>query len=134
MTRGIRNNNPGNIRLGTNWKGLAEKQTDRSFCIFRTAEYGIRALVKILLTYKKEYNLNTVRKIIDRYAPPNENNTEAYIKSVSAQLNVSADEAIDVFDKATLLILIKAIIRHENGCQPYDNKTLLTGIEMAGVK
>ena len=62
-----------------------------------------------------------------------ENDTESYIKSVAGQLGVDADEPIVVHDKATLLVLVKAIIRHENGSQPYSNEILLKGLEMAGV-
>lgn len=131
--RGIRNNNPGNIRHGDAWQGLAEQQTDSSFCVFRSPEYGIRALAKVLMNYEKKYGLNTVRKIISRYAPENENDTDAYVKSVAGQLGVDADEPITVRDKATLLVLVKAIIRHENGEQPYSNEILLKGLEMAGV-
>lgn len=131
--RGIRNNNPGNIRHGDAWQGLAEQQTDSSFCVFRSPEYGIRALAKVLLNYEKKYGLNTVRKIVSRYAPENENDTDAYIKSVAGQLGVDADEPITVRDKATLLVLVKAIIRHENGEQPYSSEILLKGLEMAGV-
>lgn len=132
--RGIRNNNPGNIRKGEAWQGLAAKQTDEAFCVFRSAEYGIRALVKVLLTYEKKYGLNTVRKIISRYAPESENDTGAYVASVAGQLGVSADEVIELENRAVMLVLIKAIIRHENGEQPYDNETLVKGIDMAGVK
>ncbi len=131
--RGIRNNNPGNIRHGDAWQGLAEQQTDSSFCVFRSPEYGIRALAKVLLNYEKKYGLNTVRKIVSRYAPENENDTESYIKSVAGQLGVDTDEPITVRDKATLLVLVKAIIRHENGEQPYSNEILIKGLEMAGV-
>lgn len=133
-SRGIRNNNPGNIRHGDAWQGLAEKQTDSSFCMFRLPEYGIRALAKVLLNYERKYGLNTVRKIISRYAPVEENDTAAYVVSVAGQLGVGADEAIEVADKTTLLVLIKAIIRHENGEQPYSNEILIKGLEMAGVK
>ncbi len=132
--RGIRNNNPGNIRKGEAWQGLATEQTDEAFCVFRSAEYGIRALVKVLLTYEKKYGLNTVRKIISRYAPESENDTGAYVSSVAGQLGVSPDEVIEVENRAVMLVLIKAVIRHENGCQPYDNETLVKGIDMAGVK
>jgi len=132
-SRGIRNNNPGNIRHGDAWQGLAEQQTDSSFCVFRSPEYGIRALAKVLLNYEKKYGLNTVRKIVSRYAPENENDTESYIKSVAGQLGVDTDEPITMRDKATLLVLVKAIIRHENGEQPYSNEILIKGLEMAGV-
>lgn len=132
--RGIRNNNAGNIRLGDKWQGLSDIQDDPSFCKFITAEYGIRALAKILLRYQDAYKLDTVRKIINRYAPSTENDTESYIKSVANTLGVKPDDVIDIHEKSTMLVFVRAIIRHENGVQPYDTNTLLKGIEMAGVK
>lgn len=134
VARGIRNNNPGNIRHGEKWEGLSDKQTDSSFCIFVSPEYGIRALAKVLLTYYKKYQLNTVKKIISRYAPPNENETESYIKSVANQLGVASDEVIDLSSVAVLVVLLRAIIRHENGEQPYSDEQILKGIHLAGVK
>ncbi len=134
VARGIRNNNPGNIRHGEKWEGLSDKQTDSSFCIFVSPEYGIRALAKVLLTYYKKYQLNTVKKIISRYAPPNENETESYIKSVANQLGVASDEVIDLSSVAVLAVLLRAIIRHENGEQPYSDEQILKGIHLAGVK
>ena len=134
VARGIRNNNPGNIRHGEKWEGLSDKQTDSSFCIFVSPEYGIRALAKVLLTYYKKYQLNTVKKIISRYAPPNENETESYIKSMANQLGVAADEVIDLSSVAVLAVLLRAIIRHENGEQPYSDEQILKGIHLAGVK
>ncbi len=131
--RGIRNHNPGNIRKGEKWKGLSEHQTDSSFCVFISPEYGIRALAKVLLTYYKKYQLNTVKKIISRYAPPNENETESYIKSVADMLGVDSDDVIDVSSPAVLLVLLRAIIRHENGIQPYSSEQLIEGLKLAGV-
>lgn len=82
-TRGIRNNNPANIRRGCNWKGLAKKQTDREFCQFTTMTWGVRALLVTLRTYVVKYRLHTVREIITRWAPPSDgNNTEKYIEYV----------------------------------------------------
>ena len=133
IPRGIRNHNPGNIRHGDKWQGLSVEQTDSSFCVFDAPEYGIRALAKILLNYERKYGLNTVRKIINRYAPEVENDTASYVASVAGQLGVAADEVIDINDTAVMLVLVKAIIRHENGCQPYDNEVLIKGIRMAGV-
>lgn len=86
--RGIRNNNPGNIRWGADWQGLKKdgKLQDPSFCVFKSPVWGIRALAKLLKNYQRLYGLNTPRKIINRYAPPNENQTQAYIQSVAHQL------------------------------------------------
>ena len=70
-TRGLRNNNPGNIRKSaTAWQGLSPTQTDASFFQFISPEYGIRALATILGTYMKNYGLVTVSDIISRWAPP----------------------------------------------------------------
>ncbi len=55
--RGFRNNNPGNIRHGEPWLGLAEDQTDPDFCQFVSVEYGIRAMFRILETYREKYGL-----------------------------------------------------------------------------
>ena len=82
-TRGIRNNNPANIRRGCKWKGLTEKQTDKEFCQFVSMTWGVRALLITLRTYVVKYHLHTVREIITRWAPPSDgNNTEKYIKFV----------------------------------------------------
>lgn len=82
-TRGIRNNNPANIRRGCNWKGLAKVQTDREFCQFDSMTWGVRALLVTLRTYVVKHHLHTVREIITRWAPSSDgNNTEKYIKFV----------------------------------------------------
>lgn len=132
LPRGIRNNNPGNIRWGDNWQGLKQdgKQQDPSFCVFKNAVYGIRALAKILINYKKLYGLKTIRSIISRYAPPNENQTLAYIQSVSKQIGRYPDEPIDIEERGILTFFIKAIVRIENGIQPYKDETIQKGIDL----
>ena len=87
MTRGIRNNNPLNIRRSsTHWQGARKEQTDKSFVQFETMAYGYRAAWKILQTYYERFCMQnkdyTVRNIITRWAPPTENDTEAYIMNV----------------------------------------------------
>lgn len=133
MTRGIRNNNAGNIRWGCNWQGLKKngREQDKDFCVFVAPEYGIRAMARILLNYSSVYKINTVGGIIHRWAPPSENDTVSYIKHVSQSLKVDADETINVRDTNVMLKLVKAIIKHENGKQPYDDETILKGIRMA---
>ena len=130
--RGIRNNNPGNIRWGADWQGLKKdgKSQDPSFCVFTSPEYGIKALAKLLRNYPRLYGLNTSRKIIGRYAPPNENQTQAYIQSVAQQLGVQPDTPVDLNEETTMVVFIKSIIRHENGIQPYDTDTILKGIRL----
>ena len=128
--RGIRTNNPGNIRHGANWHGLNPDggKIDPAFCVFTDSIYGIRALAKVLVNYKKIHGLNTVRQIISRYAPPNENQTTAYIQSVAKQLGVYPDTIIDIEERGVLTVFIKAVIRMENGIQPYSDETIQQGI------
>lgn len=133
--RGIRNNNPGNIRWGENWKGLDPdgRQKDKSFCVFEEPKWGIRALCKVLLTYYRKHNLNTVREIINRFAPANENDTKAYVNHVAKLLGVEPDEKISVCDAKVMFTLITAIIQHENGQQPYSEEVIKGAMLMAGI-
>jgi hypothetical protein len=144
LPRGIRNNNPGNIdrNPANKWQGLAADQSsDTRFCVFQTPAYGIRALARLLISYQDKYDLDTVRKIISRWAPQNENNTEAYIASVAKACNLGADEPFDTHSYADLKPMVEAIIRHENGAGPkgtlnswYDDATINEALRMAGVK
>ncbi|MCZ4573104.1 structural protein [Proteus mirabilis] len=120
--RGERNNNPGNIRHGSKWQGLSAQQTDKDFCQFVSPEYGIRAIYKLLQTYQKKYELNTVESIIDRYAPPNENNTVGYINRAAKDIGVSVNEPINVSSKPVAIALATAIVGVELGYQPYSQK------------
>ena len=132
LPRGIRNNNPGNIRHGANWLGLNPngRNIDSAFCVFESPVFGIRALAKVLINYKKIHGLNTVRQIVSRYAPPNENKTAAYIQTVAKQLEVYPDTKIDIEERGVLTVFIKAVIRMENGIQPYSDETIQKGIDL----
>lgn len=126
--RGIRNNNPGNIRLTADrWQGMAAEQNDASFVQFTSPEYGIRAMVIILEKYRRT-GRNSVRKIITRWAPATENDTDAYINFVSSSVGVDPDEKLTDADMSKL---IAAIIKHENGIQPYDIALIEQGISLA---
>jgi len=132
LPRGIRNNNPGNIeKSNTKWDGKA-KGEDSRFETFATPEYGIRAMAKVLLTYQRKYGINTVEGIINRWAPPVENNTDSYINHVSQMTGLKRDQELDLTKNAGQLFkLTKAIIKHENANYEYDYKTLLRGVQMA---
>lgn len=132
-TRGERNNNPGNIdRNAIKWQGMAEDQSgDVRFVVFETPVDGIRALAKVILSYRLKYGLNTVRSIIDRWAPPGENDTGAYVKDVSQQLSVSPDSLIKPETAETLEMLVRAIIKHENGRCIYKDADIAKAISMA---
>ncbi len=139
--RGLRNNNPGNIdyHASNPWNGLdVAKPSDGRFCRFISPEYGIRAMARVLRNYTKRDGLpgvggpgiDTVREIINRWAPPSENVTSAYVAQVAKALGVMPDAPINIADRAVMLLLVESIIRHENGLQPYSAELLLTGIDM----
>lgn len=114
--RGIRNNNPGNIRLGqAKWLGQRETSLDPAFVEFTTPLFGLRALMKILLTYHRKYGLDTVQSIINRWAPPYENATDHYAYHVARRLNVNRYTTIRIDDQRLLAQLAEAIVIHENG-------------------
>lgn len=120
IPRGIRNNNPGNIRIGDDWRGLHPQQTDRSFCRFIAPEWGYRALFILLRTYERKHGLCSIRQIISRYAPSFENRTEIYIQRVAKQLNVSTEDCLTVTQKNVLFAVANAITLVENaGQQPW---------------
>ena len=119
--RGIRNNNPGNIRWSTiEWNGLvsADQRTDPDFCQFVSPYYGLRALALNVHSYFARHGLKTVRGIITRWAPPEENDTHAYINCIAERMQVSADQDISLDDWLTLHNLVSAITTEENGLGP----------------
>lgn len=141
LPRGIRNHNPGNIRHGDPWQGLAKSQPDKAFATFTSDAYGIRALARTLITYQDKYGLRTIRQIIGRWAPPNENNTAAYVSAVAVQTGRQADDQLDAQSYAHLRPLLESIIRHENGKGPlatpntwYDAATIDKALALAGVE
>lgn len=115
-SRGLRNNNPGNLIL-TNiaWQGkIPNKQNkDGHFEQFQDIYWGIRAMLLDVINDIKK-GKNTVRKLITEYAPPHENNTEAYISHVAKSLKISADTKFQAINGAFLFQLAKAIISKEN--------------------
>lgn len=129
--RGIRNNNPGNLEFSKTNPWVGQTGDDGRFAKFETPEHGIRALGRNLLSYQRQ-GIDTVSDIINRWAPPSDNNnTDAYIQAVCAQLGVTADQQLDASNPDTLKALCAAIIQHENGSQPYSDQQLATGVSAA---
>ncbi len=131
MTRGLRNNNPGNIRKNsTAWQGLApaDQQTDPDFFVFSSPTFGIRAMAHTLNTYMTRYGLTTLRGIITRWAPPSENDTDAYVAALVNDTGVGADDELSNSD---LPAVVAGIIKHENGLQPYSMDTIDNAVAMA---
>lgn len=129
--RGVRNNNPGNLEASSSNPWVGQTGSDGRFAKFETPEHGIRALGRNLISYQRQ-GIDTVGEIINRWAPPSDNNdTAAYIKAVCAQLGVTANQPLDASNPDTLQALCAAIIKHENGTQPYSSDQLSTGVSAA---
>ena len=129
--RGIRNNNPGNLEYSKTNPWVGQTGDDGRFAKFETPEHGIRALGRNLLSYQRQ-GIDTVNDIINRWAPPSDNNnTDAYIQAVCAQLGVTPDQPLDASNPDTLKALCASIIQHENGSQPYSDQQLATGVSAA---
>ena len=129
-SRGLRNNNPGNIRKsGDAWLGLAAEQTDDAFFVFEHPVYGIRAMARIFKNYQTRHGLDSIAAIISRWAPPSENDTEAYIKSVVRRTGLDAEQVINV--ESNLAAILPAVITHENGVNPYSDELIVAGIAAA---
>lgn len=141
--RGIRNHNPGNLRWGDPWQGLvpAKRRTDKAFCQFVSAAYGIRALARTLISYQDKHGLRTVRQIISRWAPSSENDTQTYIQAVASQIGKGTEDQLNMQSYQDLKAVTEAIIRHENGrggqATPdtwYDSQTIDKGLSLAGIE
>lgn len=130
VPRGIRNNNPLNIRIGNTWLGELPNPDDTEFEQFVTIEYGIRAAFLILRRYIKRYHLNTIALIVSRWAPSTENNTKAYVTHVASRLNIPGDEEIKFEDKETMCKLVEAMALHECG-EPIPYGKISKGYDMA---
>lgn len=114
--RGIRNNNPGNIRITKdNWKGLRKVQTDKEFFQFEEMKWGYRAMLRTLQNYRKRHGCETIADFIKRWAPPSENDTTAYIKTVCEKMGVPPFFVPDIESKAAMCMLAAAMSYVENG-------------------
>lgn len=115
-TLGELQHNPGNIRANSvnNWQGKTGSHA--GYEIFNSDDNGMRALAVLLHNYYANYQLNNVRAIITRYAPPTDKNpTEDYIANVSHSLGVFDNSIIALSDHDTLVSLMRAIVHQEQG-------------------
>ncbi len=118
MPRGYRNNNPLNIRKSSsNWLGKITPGTDPSFEQFKNMGYGYRAALKLLRNYIRAGH-NTIEKMISRWAPENENNTESYIANVCKRSGISRTAMVNGDDKDSLIAIAYAMSISENGTAP----------------
>lgn len=158
---GIRLNNPGNLEWGDPWQGLVPRQASmyansgnaqqQRFAQFESPAYGIRALARTLITYydkrraRDGSKIDTVREIIERWAPAFENDVASYAAQVGRALCAGCDRpgdvAVNMHDYEQLRIVVEAIIRHENGPGPlrnantwFSDATVAEGLRLAGVR
>ena len=124
IPRGIRNNNPLNIRIGNVWLGEVPNPTDNEFEQFVSMFYGLRAGFILLRRYIRRYHLTTVPDIISRWAPSSENNTVKYIDTVCQLSGIAPDTQMKYEDEETLVNLVDAMILVECG-QHIDRATII---------
>lgn len=142
--RGVRNNNPGNIDYNPRnaWQGQLGVEVGVAkprFARFDSPENGIRALGKLLLNYRGKdgmpgvggKGIDTVLETINRWAPSNENDTQAYADAVAKRLGVGITDPIDIKDRSTLRVFVENIIIHENGGNPYKGAIIDEGVRRA---
>jgi len=118
--RGIRNNNPGNIEFGEFAKSMGATGSDGRFAIFDTPEAGLAALAGLMRRYGRK-GIDTVQGIVSRFAPPNENNTGAYVAGVASRLGIAPNAHLNLTDPAVLANLLANITQIENGRNPYSS-------------
>ena len=130
--RGIRNNNPGNIEKGARWKGLAKQQLDSRFATFVNPLWGIRAMGRILRSYRRR-GVKTVAQIINVWAPSHrtdgtfENHTKAYIDRVC---HITGWEPSTVVTEADYAEIAYAMHIVENGGHFYNKRMFVDGMKL----
>lgn len=116
MSRGLRNCNPGNIRRSrVRYRGEVIPSRDVEFKEFATMAYGYRAMFVLLDTYRRRYGLITIRQMLNRYAPPEENFTESYIRIVSQRTGIDADRRVNTRLASDMIPIVRAMSEVENG-------------------
>lgn len=139
--RGIRNNNPGNLRVSesNHWQGRAdwhertpEQRLEREFEVFVDPEHGIRAMAITLVSYYDRYGLRNLRGLIGRWAPASENDTASYVLAVARRMSTDPSMPLDLHDYEVMRALVVAIIAHEQGAMPYAPEVIDKGLAMAG--
>ena len=129
-TRGERNCNPGNINKGQGFKGEVPG-SDPRFATFSTPVMGIRAIAVVLLTYYNDHAINTIRGLVNRWAPSVENDTLAYVQDIVNRTGYAADYELDFENPAILEKLVSAIIWHENGENNYTEQQIEDAVDAA---
>ena len=130
LPRGIRNNNPLNIRIGNVWLGEVSEPTDPDFEQFVTMAYGCRAAFVLLRRYINHYKRTTIPQVISAWAPASENDCVAYVGRVCQLSGISQDEQLNFFNKDQMTRLLAAMAQVECG-QAISEEDINTGYDMA---
>jgi len=113
-TRGVRNNNPMNLRKGVAFQYQVENPNETAFMTFGKTWQGIRAGV-LDITNDISKGQNTLTKLINQYAPPTENDTTNYINTISKNLAIKPNDVLDRKNFDFMCNLVRSIIAMENG-------------------
>jgi len=146
QTRGFLNCNPGNMDRGEPpWNGeirdlmrcandvQRSELTHGRFCVFVDAPHGIRAIVRNLWAYHERLGCRTIRDYINRWAPPNENNTAGYIARVAASVGGDPDAQVDIHEPRILRAIVEGIISVDAASKTYNNDNAIDeGLALAG--
>lgn len=131
LPRGVRNNNPFNIRISpyNNWLGKVANNTDGSFEQFTDMTFGVRAWCKLIYNYVTKHRCSTIQSIVNRFAPPTENDSLSYVKYVR---QVVGSLAVDPTSPVFLFRLASAMFSIENGRHPFadEYEYIRNGISM----
>lgn len=141
MIRAQRNNNPMNIVKGSPWQGLMplemmtpEQAAEDRFAVFSAPRWGFRAAAVTIITYFDKYQIDTIRGVIQRWAPPNENDTNAYIGFVCAHSGFASDEVLDLHSYDILFKILKAMSQEEAGAWYFNDTDIEAGLRGAGAE
>lgn len=116
VPRGIRNNNPLNIRHSSaSWFGACDFQVDPDFVQFKSMLWGLRAAMVVIRNYRRLHGLQTVSQIINRWAPSAENDTGSYLHVVCQVSGLRPETVIDGSDRVRLVKLVWAMAYVECG-------------------
>lgn len=128
-SRGLRNCNPLNIRIGNTWRGERKINTDGEFEQFISMEFGIRAAFILLRRYICHYGLKSIRQIVARWAPRSENQTDNYVNLVAKYTGLDPDEPLQ-FDEVDVMVKVfNGMCLVENG-MCLDEKQILRGYSL----
>jgi len=129
-TKGMRNSNPGNIEANGNWQQWQGAiGDDGRFIQFADLSWGVRAIARIMQTYKNSHGIDTMRGVVERWAPKVENDTEQYIRNVYSVTKIPPEAKIDLSDHATLRRIIQGIIVAENSIR-VEMRDIQSGIDL----